>query len=151
VCFFLRFNKERKKLKVFFLILKENVVFFSIFANAEDVTTSEVEDLTEDSFVHDKSNATIQILNKITAKAKYINIPVKSEINYGTLLINVKECWKSSPYDLLENKISLTISEKKTGEKTYKTIFNGWMFSSSPGISSLEHSVYDIVAINCYD
>ncbi|MGJ8491256.1 DUF2155 domain-containing protein, partial [Glaesserella parasuis] len=71
------------------------------------------EDLAEEKFIHDKNNAKIQVLNKITAKAKYLEIPVGSEIFYGTLLINVRTCWQSSPYDLTENKIFLNISEKK--------------------------------------
>jgi hypothetical protein len=108
------------------------------------------EEQAEENFLHDKNNATIQVLNKITAKAQYFKIPVKSSINHGTLTIKVNSCWQASPYDLSENKILLEISEKKIGEKEYKTIFNGWMFSSSPGISSLEHSIYDVVAINCF-
>ena len=30
-------------------------------------------------------------------------------------------------------------------------IFSGWMFASSPGLSSLEHSVYDIWVRDCSD
>lgn len=107
-------------------------------------------DLVEESFIHNKANATIQILNKITAKAHYLNIPVKSKVVLGTLMIKVEDCWKSSSYELSENKILLNILEKKIGQKEYSPIFSGWMFSSSPGISSLEHSVYDVIAINCY-
>ena len=120
----------------------------STFANTK------VEDpsiITEEEFTNDKQVATIQVLNKITAKARYINIAVNSEAIVGTIRIKIKSCWRSSPYDLLENKILLDIDEQKTGEKDYKNIFSGWMFSSSPGISSLEHAVYDVVAINCFN
>ncbi len=118
---------------------------------AEEATINQDGEIVEENFIHDKKQATIQILNKITAKAQYIEIPVKSEVIFGTLIIKVNACWKASPYDLSENKILLNIAEKKIGQQEYKTIFNGWMFSSSPGISSLEHSVYDLIAINCYD
>ncbi|MEK6734350.1 MAG: DUF2155 domain-containing protein [Pseudomonadota bacterium] len=126
--------------KIIFLI-----IFACFFANAEETLND------EDNFIHEKNYSTIQILNKITAKTKYIDIPVKSSIAYGTLKITVNSCWKSSPYDLAENKILLEIDEKKVGESEYNSIFKGWMLSSSPGISSLEHAVYDIVAINCFD
>ena len=106
---------------------------------------------TENDFIHEKKDATVQILNKITAKIKYLEIPVGSEVAFGSLKIKTIHCWKSSPSDLSENKILLNISEKKTGQQKYTTIFNGWMFSSSPAISSMEHPVYDVVAIDCHD
>ena len=28
-------------------------------------------------------------------------------------------------------------------------IFSGWMFASSPGVSALEHAVYDLVVVDC--
>jgi hypothetical protein len=138
-----------------------SLLFFSISCRAEEKILSTNLDketivnqdgeIVEENFVHDKKNATIQILNKITAKAQYLNMPIKSQVTLGTLTINIDNCWKSSPYDLSDNKILLKVSEKKIGQDKYNIIFNGWMFSSSPGISSLEHAVYDIVAINCYD
>ncbi len=137
-------------LKLLFLFLFSlNAVAEEVNGNA-DIMLAE-EEYAEREFVHDKTKAKIQILNKITAKAQYLELPVHSEQSFGTLLINVRSCWKSSPYDASENKILLHISEKKNGEQKYKTIFEGWMFSSSPGISSLEHSVYDIVAVDCFD
>ncbi len=95
--------------------------------------------------------AKIQILNKITAKSQYLEVPVNSQITFGTMKIKILKCLKSSPYELSENKILLEILEKKNGQEDYSTIFNGWMFSSSPAISSLEHAVYDVTAISCYE
>ncbi len=117
----------------------------------EELAEEENSETTEDDFIHEKKDATIQILNKITAKIKYIEIPVGSEVILDSIKIKALHCWKASPYDLLENKILLNISEKKTGQQEYITIFNGWMFSSSPAISSMEHPVYDVVAVNCHD
>lgn len=127
------------------------LIFLSFNAFAEEINDEENDSAVEQEFVHNKANATVQILNKITAKTQYLKIPVNSNKVFGTLLINVKSCWKASPYEISENKILLHVLEKKNGEHKYKTIFEGWMFSSSPGISSLEHSVYDIAAIDCSD
>ena len=30
-------------------------------------------------------------------------------------------------------------------------LFSGWMFASSPGLSALEHPVYDVWVIRCTD
>lgn len=117
----------------------------------ENEETEDNKEESEDDFIHEKKTATVQILNKITAKIKFLEIPVDSEVIFNSIKIKALHCWKSSPYDLSENKILLNISEKKTGQQDYALIFNGWMFSSSPAISSMEHPVYDVVAINCHD
>ena len=105
----------------------------------------------DDNFRHNKNYAKIQILNKITAKTNYLNIKVGSEILFDSLKIKALSCWKSSPYDLSENKILLDIEDKKINTEEYHKIFAGWMFSSSPAIASIEHPIYDIVAIDCHD
>ena len=33
--------------------------------------------------------------------------------------------------------------------KLSEQIFSGWMFASSPGLSALEHPVYDVWVIDC--
>ncbi len=141
------------KTKLFLLlILTHNFLSLAVESSKEDENNISIEEFTiEEDSSNDKKNATIQILNKITAKTKYLTLPVGSKLTYGPLKIEIKSCWKSSPYDSEENKILLKIEEKRVDQSEYKTIFNGWMFSSSPGISSMEHAEYDIVAVNCSD
>lgn len=105
----------------------------------------------DDNFKHNKNYAKIQILNKITAKISQLDIKIGSEIIFDSLKIKALSCWKSSPYDLSENKILLDIEDKKINTEKYSKIFEGWMFSSSPAISGIEHPIYDIVAIDCHD
>lgn len=130
------------------------ILFFNI-SSAEEITDSiEINqdgETHEENFIHERKIATIQILNKITAKVENIDLAVNSITNYGSLKIEIKYCWQSSPYEPTENKILMNIFDKKPGMQDYQKIFSGWMFSSSPGISSLEHAVYDILAINCKD
>lgn len=142
-------------LKILFIIL----LFSFQLVNAVDVEQSSNQEIEESSsenadeeaFIHNKHYAKVQILNKITAKTSYLDIKVGSEKIWGLIKIQVQTCWKSSPYELSENKILLDISEKKVGREEYSKIFTGWMFSSSPAISTMEHPIYDVVAINCYD
>jgi hypothetical protein len=112
---------------------------------------SPAQEYVEATSEHKTKNAKVQILNKITAKSHYVEVPVNSQIIFGTIKIKIFNCLKSSPYDLLENKILLNISEKKIGQDDYSVIFNGWMFSSSPSITSLEHAVYDVTAVTCFE
>ncbi len=120
-----------------------------IETDIESTASDEIK--TEETIEYKTKNAKIQILNKITAKSHYVEVPVNSQITFGTIKIKIFNCITSSDYELPENKILLNIYEKKIGEDKYSSIFNGWMFSSSPSINSLEHPLYDVTAISCFD
>jgi hypothetical protein len=92
--------------------------------------------------------AILQGLNKITAKTSDLRVPVGGQVEFGKLIIKAEKCWKSAPDQRPENKILLQIDEiQADGSK--KSIFHGWMFSSSPSISGIEDPIYDITAIAC--
>lgn len=97
--------------------------------------------------------ATIQILNKITAKTSLLEVKVGNTINFGKLNITIHKCWQSSLDQRPESKILLEVydgGEVKASEESKMTrIFYGWMFSSSPSVSALEHPIYDITAVSC--
>jgi hypothetical protein len=92
--------------------------------------------------------ATLQSLNKITAKTKILEVKVGEMVEFGKLDILVHKCWKAPLYEKPENKILLEILQRKADGDT-EILFYGWMFSSSPSISSLEHPIYDITALEC--
>lgn len=98
--------------------------------------------------------ALVQILNKTTAKTSYNELKVNEKTNYGSIKIVPHKCWQSPQEQKPESKILLEIFEIKNEGKdkiTEKRIFYGWMFASSPSISGLEHPIYDITAINCFN
>lgn len=101
----------------------------------------------------DQSNfagtAVLQGLNKVTAKTSELQVKVGGSTTFGKLIIKVHKCWKSPADQRPENKILLQIDEIDVTTNNKKQIFYGWMFSSSPSISGLEHPVYDITAISC--
>lgn len=87
-------------------------------------------------------------LNKVTGSTSRLESPVGVVTRFGTLEIVARRCWKSPPDEQPENAGLLEVYELKPGEAPEK-IFLGWMFSSSPGLSSLEHAVYDITVMSC--
>ena len=105
--------------------------------------------------------ATLQILNKNNSKTLVTTFNVNKKQKFEDLNIIVYKCWKSPEYQKPEAKILVEIFEiqkdqlnnfKKTTQPQKnqdKRIFYGWLFSSSPSVSSLEHSVYDVVAVSC--
>jgi hypothetical protein len=90
----------------------------------------------------------LQGLNKVTGHISKLDGPTGTVMRFGTLEIVAHRCWKSNPEDSPENAALLEISETKPGEPPAR-IFLGWMFSSSPGLSGLEHPVYDINVLTC--
>lgn len=90
----------------------------------------------------------LQGLNKVTGHISRIDGPTGAVLRFGNLEIIARRCWKAPPDERPENAALLEIRELQPGEDS-RRIFLGWMFSSSPGLSGLEHAVYDITMLNC--
>lgn len=107
--------------------------------------------------------AKLQILDKNNSKVSLLDFNVGAKKQFADLEILVHKCWQSPPDQKPENKILLEVSEvvgnnnsdnvgflgKKDNKKPNKRIFYGWLFSSAPSLSSIEHPIYDIIAISC--
>ena len=95
--------------------------------------------------------AVIQALNKVTAKTSILELRVGGNIKFGKLTIQARKCWQASSEQRPDSKILLEVfDEASDGKQPIKNrIFYGWMISSSPSISGLEHPIYDITAIGC--
>ncbi len=93
----------------------------------------------------------IQALNKSTARTVTLNGKVGQTIEYGSLFIKVQSCRKSEPLDKPENAAFLQIWEVPIGKKKSEWAFSGWMFSSSPAVSAMDHAVYDVWVLECFD
>jgi hypothetical protein len=124
--------------RVFILCL-----FFPTLALADPVPPPAPKDA-----VVEYNTIVLQGLNKVTGHISRLESPVGATMRFGTLEIIARRCWKSAPEDQPENAAMLQISELTPGEAP-KQIFLGWMFSSSPGLSGLEHPVYDITVLSC--
>ncbi len=90
----------------------------------------------------------LQGLNKITARVSTVNAPVDRVVRFGTLEITAKRCVKRPPEETPESTAYLEIQERRRGERPVN-LFAGWMFASSPAVSSMEHPVYDVWVIDC--
>ena len=92
--------------------------------------------------------AVLQGLDKITARVSRFEAPVGREVRFGTLSIVVRDCRKSAPEEQPENAAFVQIYENRPAEERTR-LFSGWMFSSSPALSALEHPVYDVNLLEC--
>ena len=96
------------------------------------------------------NTARMQAMDKITGRVSEIDVPVGGITNFGTFSILVRKCVTKSPEETPENTAFVDIVDN------YQTpdpvnIFKGWMFSSSPALNAVEHPIYDVWLLKCYD
>ncbi len=94
--------------------------------------------------------ATMQALDKITARISTLSTPVGEARQFGTLEVTVQRCAFHPPEETPENAAFVVIRDLGYDPSIAPAeVFSGWMFSSSPAISALEHPVYDITLLAC--
>lgn len=93
-------------------------------------------------------SAVLRGLDKITARVSTFVAPVGQPVRFGTLSIVTRACRERPQTETPESVAYLEIQETKPDEGT-AMLFHGWMFASSPGLSALEHPVYDVWVISC--
>jgi hypothetical protein len=96
----------------------------------------------------ERPNVILRALDKVTARTETFEIPVGNQFNFGALTIAVRSCRTRPPLEPADNATFLQIVEQKPGEAMIPR-FSGWMFSSSPSLSALEHPVYDVWVVGC--
>ena len=89
--------------------------------------------------------AEIRAIDRITGRSFKLKVPIDTEVTFSHLVINIKYCYKNPIDKEIENFAYLIVKDKLLNN----LIFEGWMFSSSPSLSSLEHPINDIWLLNC--
>lgn len=87
-------------------------------------------------------------VDKVTGRVRTIEAEVGQLFHFGNLTIYPERCLTRPPEEAPENSVFLTITEPDY-DQVYKIIFNGWMFSSNPALSAMEHPIYDLWVISC--
>ncbi len=96
----------------------------------------------------ENKKAKIKILDKITTKVETFEIKVNDSINFNSLVVEIFACYRNPPEDIPENYVLLKIYDKIINSED-KAIYQGWMISSSPSTTPLEHPIYDLWLIEC--
>lgn len=96
--------------------------------------------------------AVLQGLDKTTARVSKLEAPLDKSVRFGELVITVRACIKHPPEEEPESAAFLQIDELRQGERNAvisRRVFSGWMFASSPALSALENSIYDVGVLDC--
>ena len=94
--------------------------------------------------------AKLKSLDKITARTNTFKIRVGETVEYGPLLITLRTCRKAPPIEPPRTAAFLEIIEQEADQRD-QWVFSGWMFASSPALSSMDHPVYDVWVIDCLE
>ena len=89
---------------------------------------------------------TLRTMDKITGRVQKITVGIGEQKKVGSLTVLVEKCLKKPPEETPENAAFLTVVDEDLPEKP---VFHGWMFSSNPALSAMEHPVYDIWVVEC--
>lgn len=98
--------------------------------------------------------AVLRAIDKVSARTVTFDVPVDKTVKFGrSLFIKPRACRKASQLDAPESAAFLQVWEKKpdpdNGDEKAEWVFSGWMFASSPGLSAMDHAVYDVWVIDC--
>ena len=90
----------------------------------------------------------LRALDKITARTVSFDVNVGETVKFGDIYIRPQTCQEPPPIEEPESAAFLQIWERPNEDES-KWIFSGWMFASSPGLSAMDHPVYDVWVLDC--
>lgn len=120
--------------------MKKSVFLTGLLAAFSAVFPAKAEDVSLEQVV-------LRGLDKVTGRISTMTVNVGEKAQFGALDVYVRVCFAHPPEETPENAAYLDIVENKT-EGQLK-LFSGWMFSSSPALSAMEHPVFDVWVLRC--
>jgi hypothetical protein len=93
-----------------------------------------------------KRNAELQLLDKVTARVTVVKAAVGQAAPFGTLSIQVRACNARPVGEVPDAAAWMEITDSL---RPGVPAFRGWMFANAPGVSMLEHPVYDVRVLDC--
>lgn len=87
-------------------------------------------------------------LDKITGRLVTFEVTINETVQFGALQITPRVCYTRPPTEAPQTTSFVAVTEQAPNGDLRK-IFDGWMFAASPGLSGVEHGVYDVWLSNC--
>ena len=102
----------------------------------------------------DTSIAKLQSIDKVTARTLTFEVNVGSTVKFGSLYIKLQACRKAPDIEEPESAAFMQVwevSDEGTEREKANWVYSGWMFASSPGLSAMDHPIYDVWVLECKD
>ena len=91
--------------------------------------------------------ANFKLLDKISNKIIEKSIKINNSDSMGTLSIKVYSCFTEPPDEVPEDYVLIDVKDDFQSKDL--SIYKGWMISSSPDVTPLEHPIYDLWLLGC--
>ena len=91
----------------------------------------------------------IKTLDKITAKTSSLKLAIGEKNFFGPLEITALKCQLSDNESTSDTLAYIQVKDLSTKDNNQVFLFNGWTFSSSPTLRSIDHPVYDLWITGC--
>ncbi len=92
--------------------------------------------------------AVFAALDKVTARISRLPIKLGETVRFGALRITPRACYTRQPIEAPRTSTFVEVEEVQLDGSVNK-IFSGWMFAESPGLSAVEHPVFDMWLTEC--
>jgi hypothetical protein len=89
-------------------------------------------------------------LDKITGLTTTFEAKIGEEKRFGGLFVKADACYTREVTEEPKTTSFVEVEEIES-DNTRKKIFSGWMFAESPGLSAVEHPIYDVWLTGCRD
>ncbi|MFN6924078.1 MAG: DUF2155 domain-containing protein [Tabrizicola sp.] len=89
--------------------------------------------------------ASLRFLDKLTSETGDVTLSRGQAAKFGRLVVHLDDCRYPVDNPSSDSEAHLTIVE----ETTRSQLFSGWMLSSSPALSALDHPRYDVWVLSC--
>ena len=86
-------------------------------------------------------------MDKTTNKVSEKILEVNTETNWDSLNIQIYGCYSTPPEEVPEDYVLIEVKDMLSTDNFY--IYRGWMISSSPDLTPLEHPIYDLWLVDC--
>jgi hypothetical protein len=87
-------------------------------------------------------------LDKITGRIISFDVAINETVRFGALEVTPRACYTRPPTEAANTDGFIEVDEL-TLQGELRRIFTGWMFAASPGLSAVEHPIYDIWLTDC--
>ena len=117
----------------------------------KNTNLNKIEDISEESKTqkNEKIYINIKALDKITAKTSAIRLVIGEKKFFGSLEIKALKCQLSENNDFIDTVAYLQVKDLSAKDNNQVFLFNGWTFTSSPTLQSIDHPVYDLWITSC--
>lgn len=87
-------------------------------------------------------------IDKITGRIITFDVYMNETVQFGALQVTPRVCYASPDNEEPKTTTFVEVDEI-TLDRKIRRIFTGWMIAESPGLSAIEHAVYDIWLKSC--